>query len=85
MVFQFAIYLGFSFLLYHSFQTFHFTNIFPFEERAFVLKSQVALNEMEPNYIDIMCLSIIDKYNNCPNQYELLSLTKFTYFYNNNL
>ncbi len=38
---------------------------------------------MEQNYIDIMCLSIIEKYNNRPNQYELLSLTKFTYFYNN--
>jgi hypothetical protein len=83
MVVQFAICLGFSLPLYHSFQTFQFTNTSSFEEWAFVLKSQVALNEMEQNYIDIMCLSIIEKYNNRPNQYELLSLTKFTYFYNN--
>jgi hypothetical protein len=40
------------------------------------------LNELEPNSTDIMCLSIIDKYINCPNQYELLSLTKFSFFYN---
>jgi hypothetical protein len=49
MVVQFAIYLAFSLPLYHSSQTFQFTNTPPFEERAFVLKSQVALNELEPN------------------------------------
>jgi hypothetical protein len=35
-----------------------------------VLKSQVTLNELEPNSTDIMCFSIIDKYINCFNQYE---------------
>jgi hypothetical protein len=35
-----------------------------------VLKSQVALNELEPNSINIMCSSIIDKYISCFNQYE---------------
>jgi hypothetical protein len=29
-----------------------------------------------------MCSSIIDKYINCPNQYESLSLTNFSSFYN---
>jgi len=47
-----------------------------------VLKSQVALNELEPNSIDIMCSSIIEKYINRLNQYELLSFVEFSYFYN---
>jgi dipeptidase len=47
---------------------------------SFVLKSQVALNELEPNSIDIMCSSIIDKYINHPNQYESLSLAEFNSF-----
>jgi len=68
--------------IYHSSQTFQFTNTFPFEECVFVLKSQVALNELEPNSTNIMCLSIINKYINNLNQYESLSLTKFSYFYN---
>jgi hypothetical protein len=68
--------------IYHSSQTFQFTNTFPFEECVFVLKSQVALNELEPNSTNIMCLSIIKKYINNLNQYESLSLTKFSYFYN---
>jgi hypothetical protein len=41
-----------------------------------VLKSQLALNELEPNSIDIMCSMIVKIYINCLNQYELLSLTK---------
>jgi hypothetical protein len=45
-----------------------------------VLKSQVALNELEPNSINIMCSSIIDKYINRLNQYELLSLVDFKFF-----
>jgi hypothetical protein len=47
-----------------------------------VLKSQVTLNELEPNSIDIMCSLIINKYINRPNQYESLSLAKFSHFYN---
>jgi hypothetical protein len=39
--------------LYHSFRTFQFINIYIFEEHAFVLKSQLALNELEPNLNDI--------------------------------
>jgi hypothetical protein len=54
-------------------------NIFPFEERVFVLKSQVALNELKPYSTDIMCSSIIDKYINRPYQYESLALTIFFY------
>jgi hypothetical protein len=47
-----------------------------------VLKSQVELNKLEPNSIDILSPSIIDKYFNCcHNQYELLSLLKFSSFY----
>jgi hypothetical protein len=44
MVVQLAIYLVLSLPLYHSFRTFQFINT-SFEKRAFVLKSQVALNE----------------------------------------
>jgi hypothetical protein len=66
MVVQLVVYLVFSLPLYKSSQTFQFTNMFPFKERAFVLKSQVALNELEPNSTNIMCSSIIDKYINCP-------------------
>jgi hypothetical protein len=54
IVVQLTTYLVFSLLLYHSFGTFQFMNTFPFEELAFVLKSHVALNELEPNFINIM-------------------------------
>jgi hypothetical protein len=56
--------------LYHSFRTFQFINILPFEEQVFVLRSQVALNELEPNLANMMCSSIIDKYINHFIQYE---------------
>ncbi len=68
--------------IYNSSGTFQFTNTSPFEEHAFVLKSQVALNELEPNSTNIMNLSIIDKYINNPNQYESLSLAKCIFFNN---
>ncbi len=45
-----------------------------------MLKSQVALNELEPNLTDIICSLFIDKYINCPNQYESLSLVEFNFF-----
>jgi hypothetical protein len=70
MVAQLVAYLGLSLPLYHSFRTFQFIHISPFEKHVFVLKSQVALNELEPNSNNIMCSSIIDKYINRPNQYE---------------
>jgi hypothetical protein len=80
---QFAAYFVFSLpYLYHSCQTFQFISICAFEEWAFVLKPQVALNELKPNSIDIMCSSIIDKYINRHSQYESLSLVKFGYLYN---
>jgi hypothetical protein len=44
------------------------------EEHVFVLKPQVALNELELDSTDIMCSWIIDKYINHPNQYEYLAL-----------
>jgi len=47
MVVQLVIYLVLSLPLYYSSRTFQFINIFSFEECAFVLKSQVALNELE--------------------------------------
>jgi hypothetical protein len=47
-----------------------------------VLKSQVTLNELEPNSTNTMCLSIIKIYINCPDQYESLSLVEFSFFYN---
>jgi hypothetical protein len=66
--------LCFFLSLNHSFQTFQLINTFHYKECVFVLKSQFALNELEPNSIGIMCSSIIDKYINCRNQYESLSL-----------
>jgi len=51
MVVQLVVYLVFFLPLYHSFQTFQFINIFSFEEWVFVLKSQVALNELKPNQL----------------------------------
>ncbi len=59
--------------------TFQCINICPFEH-VFVLKSQVPFDELEPNSIDIMHSSIIDKYINRTNQYESLSLAKFSFF-----
>ncbi len=44
--------------LYHSFTTFQFNNIFPFEECAFVLKPQVLFNELEPNSCPIFVFTI---------------------------
>jgi hypothetical protein len=55
---------------------------FSFQEYVFELKSQVALNELEPYSNDIIYSLIIDKYINCLNQYESLSLVKFSYFHN---
>jgi hypothetical protein len=46
-----------------------------------LLKPQATLNELELDSIDIMCPSIIDKYLNCPNHYEPLSLLEFFSFY----
>jgi hypothetical protein len=73
MFVRLVAYLVLSLSLYHSSRTFQFINISPFEERAFVLKSQVALNELEPNSNNIMCSSIIDKYIYHFNQYQSLS------------
>jgi hypothetical protein len=70
MVTQLAAYLVLSLSLNHSFRTFQFIDIFHFEKCAFVLKSQFALNELEPNSTNIMCSLIIDKYINCFNEYE---------------
>ncbi len=64
MVIQLVVYLVLSLLLYHSFQTFRFINYYFFEKHVFMLKSQVALNELEPNSTNIMCSLIIDKYMN---------------------
>jgi len=80
MVIQLVAYLMLSLPLYHSSRTFQFINSFPFEERTFVLKSQVALNELERNSTNIMCSLIINKYINHFTQYESLSLTKFSFF-----
>jgi hypothetical protein len=49
MVTQLVFYLVFSLPLYHSFQIFQFINISTLEEQTFVLRSQVALNELKPN------------------------------------
>jgi len=70
MFVQLVAYLGLFLPLYYSFQTFQFINTSSFQEHAFLLKSQVTLNELEPNSIDIMCSSIIDKYINHFNQCE---------------
>jgi hypothetical protein len=79
---QLVAYLVLSLPLYHSSKTFQFRNTSPSKKHVFVLKSQVASNELEPNSIDIICSSIIEKYINHPNQYESLSLAKFSSFYN---
>jgi len=55
---------------------------FPFEKHSFVLKSQVALNELESNSIDIMCSLIINKHINRFGQYESLLLTDINSFHN---
>jgi hypothetical protein len=80
MVTQLIAYLVLFLSLNHSSQTFQLINTFHFKECAFVLKSQFALNELEPNTIGIMCSLIIDKYINCRNQYESLSLI-YIYIY----
>jgi dipeptidase len=80
MVVQFIAYLVPFLPLYHSSQTFQFINISLFEECVFVLKSQVALNELEPNSTNIMCSLIIEKYINHLHQYELLPLLEFSFF-----
>jgi hypothetical protein len=49
MVAQFVVYLVLSLPLYHSSRTFQFINTSFFAKRDFVLKSQVALNELGPN------------------------------------
>jgi hypothetical protein len=49
MVVEFAAYLVLSLPLCHSFRTFQFINASCFEKHVFVLKSQVALNELEPH------------------------------------
>jgi len=46
----------------------------------FMQKSQVALNELKLDSINIMRSTIIDKYINHHHQYEFLSLTKFSLF-----
>jgi hypothetical protein len=78
---QLIAYLVFFLSLNHSSRTFQLINIFHSKECAFVLKSQFALNELESNTIGIICSLIIDKYINCRNQYESLSL-KYIYIYN---
>jgi hypothetical protein len=45
----------------------------------FLLKPQVALNELELDSTNIMCSLIINKHINCLNQYELLSLKYSTW------
>jgi len=45
-----------------------------------VLKSQVALNKLEPNSTNIICPLIISKYINRLSQYESLSLVEFNFF-----
>jgi len=66
--------------LYYSSQTFLFINTSLFEEHIFVLKPQVALIELKHDSNDIMYSSIINKYINYLNQYESLSLAKFSFF-----
>ncbi len=61
---QLATYLILSILLYHLSPTLKFINASPYQECAFILKSQSLLNQLKPNSIDILCESIIDKYLN---------------------
>jgi hypothetical protein len=68
IIIQLAAYLVLFLPLYHSSQTFQFKNTSPFEEHVFVFKSQIALNELEPNSTNIMCSLIINKYINCRSQ-----------------
>jgi hypothetical protein len=55
-------YIILSIPLYHACSTFKFINTSPLQECAFVLKDVKSLKKLPSNSIDIMCLSIIDKY-----------------------
>jgi hypothetical protein len=55
---------------------------FFFWKMCFCVKITTCIKWIGPNSTYIMCSLIIEKYINCPNQYELLSLVKFNYFYN---
>ncbi len=49
---------------------------------CFCVKIIGCIKSIEPNSIDIMCSLIIEKYIDCPSQYESLSVTQFSSFYN---
>jgi hypothetical protein len=66
--------------LYYSSQTYQFITTFYLGKRTFMLKPQVALNQLQANSTNIMCLSIIKTYINCPNHYESLSLSNLPLF-----
>lgn len=79
---QLAAYLVLSLPLHHASRSFKFINTSPLEERAFVLKPQTVLNQLEDDSTDIMCSSIIDKYIDRPKNLDALSLVEFVSYYN---
>jgi hypothetical protein len=63
--------------LYHASKTIKFINTSPLQEHAFVLKNVTSLKTLPLDSIDIMCLSIIDKYIKRPNYLSNISLIEF--------
>ena len=77
-----GVYLTLSMPLYHSSRTFEFINTSPYNERAFILKSQNELLKLDSESRDIMSPSCIDKYINRPINMENISLIQFVANYN---
>lgn len=63
--------------LYHASKTFRFFNTFPLKECAFVLKDVKSLKTLPYNSINIMCLSILEKYIKKHNSLSKVSLIEF--------
>ncbi len=74
---QLAVYLILSLPLYHASRTFKFINTSAPQDRAFVLKPQHVLLNLEPESTDIMCKSIIDRYIERPHSLKNVCLAEF--------
>ena len=77
MLAQLAIYLILSIPLYHCSRSFSYINTSPSRERAFILKPQYQLLELDKDCTKVMCKSIIDKYIDRPSNSENICLATF--------
>ncbi len=50
--------------LYHSTRSFQFINTCEQQDKAFVLLPQKILQQLPPNFIEMHCKSLVDKYIN---------------------